>query len=152
MKPTYQPGARIRTAAASSQLARGDIVLVSEIEQEYQLKRIVGLPGETIYLWHGQVYVNRRRLQEPYLPRYTYTFADKSPNRAVFELGENQYFVLGDNRFDSTDSRSYGPVERQQIKRQVLLPDNAPRAELQSTLLPVFSKGDNIGAEDAVSD
>lgn len=140
MKPTYQPGARIRTAPVHSPLQRGDIVLVGEIEHEYQLKRIVGLPGETIYLWHGQVYVDRRLLHEPYLPRYTYTFPDKSPSRAVFELGEDQYFVMGDNRMDSTDSRDYGPVARDQVKRQVHLPDNAPRAGMLSTILLVFAK------------
>src|SRR5262249_26250751 len=92
----------------------------------YAIKRIVGLPGETVHIWRGYVYINGRILIEPYVPKRTYTFPRK--RLAVFKLGEDQYFVLGDNRSSSADSPIYGPVDRKQLKKRVSLPDTAQRA------------------------
>ena len=88
-------------------LERGDVVVLDDGHRDYAIKRVVGLPGETIHLWHGQVFINRRLVQEPYLDRNTCTY----PNQklAVFILGAGQYFVMGDNRAISLDSRTYGP-------------------------------------------
>jgi signal peptidase I len=71
----------------------------------------VGLPGELIEFHEGRVYVNGRALTEPYLPKGTIT----ASARRRFKIGENEYFVLGDNRLDSFDSRIYGPISTEDI-------------------------------------
>jgi len=126
MSPTLQEGSLIHAEKISEPIQRGDIVVMDDGGKNYAIKRIVGMPGETVYIWRGYVYINGRILLEPYVPRQTYTFPRQ--RLAVFELGENQFFMLGDNRPCSADSRLYGPVERKQIKRRVTLPQTAQRA------------------------
>jgi hypothetical protein len=80
-------------------------------------------------------------LVEPYLPKHTYTYPMEQARRgAVFVLGDEEYVVLGDNRFYSADSRAYGPVSRKQIKRRVPLPDNFVCAYLAPYTLPAYGK------------
>ena len=125
MMPAYPPGAHIYAAPISTLLERGDVVLLDDGNEDYAVKRIVGLPGETVQLWRGCVFVNRKLLIEPYLPAHTYTFPVQRERRAAtFILGEDEYLVLGDNRLYSADSRSYGPVKRKQIKKRVPMPDD----------------------------
>jgi signal peptidase I len=140
MEPTYAPGARVYTGPIALPLGRGDIVLLDDGNKEYALKRIVGLPGETIHIWRGYVFINRRLLREPYLPRFTFTFPDDHSNRFVFVLGPDEYFVMGDNRTCSVDSRRYGPVERKMIKKRVPQPESASRASLDHFTLPEEGK------------
>jgi hypothetical protein len=104
--------------------------------EDYAIKRVVGLPGETVYLWRGYVFIDRKILLEPYVPKRVYTLPRL--RAAVFELGPNQYFVLGDNRPESADSRIYGPVERKQIKKRIPLPDSTARAHFGPVRLPPF--------------
>src|SRR5436305_1060187 len=96
MWPTYEPGAMVHTASISRPLERGDVVVLDDRKGDYALKRIVGLPGETVHIWRGYVFINHRILIEPYLPKRVYTFPKE--RTSVFILGETQYFVLGDNR------------------------------------------------------
>lgn len=139
MAPTYESGARVFTGPVSSVLQRGDIVLVDDGKKEYALKRIVGLPGETIDLWRGYVFINRKMLSEPYLPKYTYTFPNERTEARRFQLGD-QYFVLGDNRTVSVDSRIYGPVEFKHIKSRVPLPESTLRGHFAPFTLPSEGK------------
>lgn len=90
---------------------RGEIVLVEDGLGGNATKRIIGLPGETVEIKHNQVHINGRLLQEHYLPKGTVT--DSELPKTV--LGRDEYFVLGDNRSDSYDSRIYGPVPRRCI-------------------------------------
>ena len=136
MVPTYQPGACVYTAPISTAIQRGDIVRVDDGLKAYALKRVVGLPGETIQLWRGAVLINRRLLCEPYLPRFTYTSPDERVGKYIFQLHDGEYFVLGDNRCCSLDSRTYGPVGRTQIKSRVPLPDNVLRPSFAPYTLP----------------
>lgn len=138
MAPTYQPGARVLTYPVSHELGRGDVVLVDD-GSGYALKRIVGLPGETLQFWRGYVFINCRLLREPYLPKYTYTFPDETKGRTKVTLNDEEYFLLGDNRTCSVDSRSYGPVTRKAVKAQVPSPPGGPRAHCADYTLP--SKG-----------
>jgi len=140
MAPTYQPGERIYTAPISSPLQRGDIVLIQDDRNEFAVKRVVGMPGETIHLWRGYVFIDRKMLREPYLPKHTYTCPSQETEICVFRLGEEQYFVLGDNRACSADSRSYGPVERSKIKSRVPLPDGFVRPRFVAYTLPEEGK------------
>ena len=127
MSPTFEPGMWVRSTAITSDLDRGDVVVLDDGSSEYALKRVIGLPGETVHVWRGYVFINKRILLEPYLPKQVYTFPRQ--RQSVFILGEDQYFVLGDNRPASSDSRTYGAVERKQIKGRIPLPDSAPRAK-----------------------
>ena len=141
MDPSYPPGTHLYGMPISTPLERGDVVLLDDGKEDYAVKRIVGLPGETVQLWRGRVFINRRMLVEPYLPRYTYTCLMEGFRRgATFILGEKEYFVLGDNRFNSADSRIYGAVVRKQIKRRVPLPDGFICAYVAPYTLPDYGK------------
>ena len=136
MAPSYQSGAWVYTARISTPLERGDIVIMDDGNHDYAVKRIVGMPGETVHLWRGYVFINRQILLEPYVPKRTYTFPTE--RQSVFILGQEQYFVLGDNRPRSADSRIYGPVERSRIKRRIGLPEGAARAHYGPIMIPTF--------------
>jgi signal peptidase I len=136
MSPTYLPGTLVCTERISGPLQRGDIILVDDGRKSYAIKRIVGMPGETVRLWRGYVFINHCMLAEPYLVRNTYTYPAHGRG-ATFPLGGEQYFVLGDNRANSSDSRSYGPVERSKIKRIIALPIGSARAHFSPYTLTI---------------
>ncbi len=140
MAPNYQPDARLYTVPITSALQRGDVVLVNDGSGSYALKRIVGLPGETIHLWRGYIFINRRLLHEPYLARHTWTFPDERVETYRFSLDLGQYFVLGDNRQCSVDSRRYGPVHESGIKSRIPLPEGFARPYTVHYTLPEEGK------------
>ena len=72
------------------------------------VKRLVGLPGELVAEYQGQVYINGRHLSEPYIK----TSERDAQTHTWPRLGPGQYFMMGDNRSDSCDSRLWGPVAR----------------------------------------
>jgi signal peptidase I len=117
MAPTFQEGARLYTSPLATAPQRGDVVILEDGTQSYAIKRVVGLPGETVTIWRGYVYIDNQILLEPYVAKRTYTFPRQ--RKAVFELGSDQYFVLGDNRPCSADSRLYGGVALNKIKRRI---------------------------------
>ena len=75
------------------------------------IKRVIALPGETVEIRHGMVYVNGREIPEPYVPPQ---YADVSDYPAT-KVPANSYFVMGDHRISSNDSRVFGPVSSQFI-------------------------------------
>jgi signal peptidase I len=75
------------------------------------VKRVIGVPGDTVQIDDGgAVIVDGIPIKEPYI-RYPANFSDPK----AIQLGQNEYFVLGDNRSDSCDSREWGPVQRNEI-------------------------------------
>lgn len=99
----------------------GDIVVLRDPQdQGHAIKRIVAKPGDAVYIKHGQVYVNGELLNEPYLKPDTETFASPDYRAQYWVCGAGYYFVLGDNRYNSTDSRIYGTVSRQHILGMVM--------------------------------
>lgn len=84
------------------------------IRPEVWIKRVVGLPGEVIWIVGGRVFINGAPLPRqfyqgrPNLYQYRYPYASYSP----LTLGENELFVLGDNPEESDDSRMWGPITR----------------------------------------
>ena len=118
MEPTLEDGDRCllnRLSYFYASPKRGDLVVLHDRdENDLAVKRIVALPGESVHVGNGNLYVNGRRLPEPYLKHGTITSAPVWAGQTI-RLGGNEYVVLGDNRGESEDSRLYGPVARGQI-------------------------------------
>lgn len=123
MEPNYHQDQRLLVDKVTPHLFgynRGDIVIVHSPMQDIELiKRLIGKPGDTIQLRDNRVFVNGEPLDEPYLPPN----ANSGPTRGdtAWTLGENEYFVLGDNRSFSQDSRAFGPVTADKIVGRALL-------------------------------
>lgn len=94
---------------------RGDMVVIRDPgHSDYAVKRIVGKPKDWLNIRDGNLYVNGKRLNEPYLANGTRTDTPDQQEKWI-QLGEDQYYVLGDNRKASEDSRFYGVIRRDQI-------------------------------------
>jgi len=96
----------------------GNIIVLKNPRDESQdfIKRIVALPGDTIKIQDGSVFVNGALLPESYLPTGTPTHAGTFLSEgATVKAGPNQYFVFGDNRGHSSDSREWGAITKQEI-------------------------------------
>ena len=119
MEPTLGHGDYVLAHACGASAAgprRGDIVAVT-MPEESHLKRVVGLPGERLVFTEGMLLVDGDRLREPYLrglPPYL------GLECSEFSLAAQQYFVMGDNRAHSTDSRHFGPVARSTMEGTVV--------------------------------
>jgi signal peptidase I len=99
---------------------RGDVVVIKDPgHQDYAVKRIVGRPYDWLNFKDGVLYINGKRLEEPYLSTNTRTDTSDMSEKWI-QLGRNQYFLLGDNRANSEDSRFYGVVHRKNIIGMVI--------------------------------
>lgn len=117
MEPSFQSGNYLVVDIISYKFGkpdRGNVVVFHYPGNRsvYYIKRIIGIPGDRITLLDGSILVNGEELEEDYLPSYVKTAAfDKTD----FILGGEQYFVMGDNRSASFDSRSWGPLGKDDI-------------------------------------
>jgi signal peptidase I len=95
------------------EIHRGDVVvfLYPHDHEKSYIKRVIALPGDDLRIDHGQVYVNGSRVEERYVPK---RFADDR-SQPEMTVPEHEYFVMGDHRSISSDSRDFGPVERDLI-------------------------------------
>lgn len=84
------------------------------------IKRVVGLPGDQIELKDGSLYRNGKLIDEPYLPEGTVTLPRENGYNELV-LSDNEFFVLGDNRNISKDSRTIGPIPEKNIIGEVIL-------------------------------
>jgi signal peptidase I len=126
MEPTLNIGDRILVDKLSYHLHavhRGDIIVFSRPPGETLepgvndlVKRVIGLPGETISGQDGQVFINGKALPEPWLPKGVVT-----GNFSPVKIPKGYYFVMGDNRGFSSDSRVFGPISGSLIVGRVVM-------------------------------
>ncbi len=118
-------------ASYLTSIERFDVVVVEHEESnELWVKRVIGLPKESVSYRDGKLYINDQMVEEPFLDKEYQTKDMKELGLSVFTqdmdtvtLGENEYFVVGDNRNHSLDSRnpSIGAFQRSQIKAKGVL-------------------------------
>jgi signal peptidase I len=120
MEPNFETGQRLianKVIYRFDTVERGNVVILrppSNIHVDY-IKRVIGLPGETVEIKNGLVYINGVPLSEPYIldsPHYT---------MKKLEVPQGYYFVLGDNRNNSNDSHIWGPLPQENIVGKVWL-------------------------------
>ena len=117
MEPVLSDGDVIMTESLTytdTDPARGDVIVFSGTDEpdKYFVKRIVGLPGETIKISEDNVYVideegNQNKIEEPYLSKSAKAYSLRQIDGTTYQVPEGAYFVLGDNRDSSFDSRSW---------------------------------------------
>lgn len=115
MEPALYDGGFVLYVRHVSQYSRGDMVIV-DVGGEPAVKRVVALPGETVEI-DGGVRINGAAVQEEKIWEETVA---KAGCEYPLILGDTKYFVLGDHRSNSIDSRNYGPVERSALCGKVL--------------------------------
>ena len=122
MEPNFYDGQRVlvnKIVYNFHEPERGDVIILHppppyDPDATPFIKRIIGLPGETIEVKDGEVYINGSKLYEPYI--------EAAPDYAIKrEIPANEYFVLGDNRNNSNDSHGGWTVPRQNIIGKVWL-------------------------------
>jgi signal peptidase I len=122
MVPTLEMGDRVlvnKLSYDAHDLNRGDVVVFERPpslpagpdDPKDLIKRVIGLPGDELQTKDGQLYVNGRLLEEPYLPEGTATFGIDEP----LVVPEGQVLVLGDNRQNSSDGRVFGPIDEDSV-------------------------------------
>jgi signal peptidase I len=119
MQPNFHEGERLlinKAVYKFRQPERGEVIIFHPPtnQQADYIKRIIGLPGESVEIREGKVYIHKEdgsveQLVEPYITELA--MRDFKGD----EIPQNKYFVLGDNRNNSNDSRSFGPVSREEI-------------------------------------
>ncbi|GAF40772.1 signal peptidase I [Agrilactobacillus composti DSM 18527 = JCM 14202] len=126
MAPTFESGDRVM-ALRHGTIKRGDIVILKAPDEPgfFYIKRVIGLPGDNVASKNDTMYINGKKLKEPYLNAYknklpTGTlFTNDFTYQGLFNKGDhipkNQYFVMGDNRSVSKDSRMIGTIKRADI-------------------------------------
>jgi len=101
--------------------SRLDVVVIEDPgDNGLSVKRVIAVEGDTVALKRGHVYVNGQELKEPYLERGTQTYPTSGPKEAFYKCEKGQFFLLGDNRPNSADSRMYGPVPRNSILGKII--------------------------------
>lgn len=110
MFPNVQNNNVLFLKSYNSEFERGDIV-VARVERRQYIKRVIGLPNERIQIKDGYVYINGEQLEES----YTYATSVYGIAESEYVIPDNCYFIMGDNRDDSKDSRDFGAVKKEKI-------------------------------------
>jgi signal peptidase I len=123
MQPTFQDSDRLIVSRIHYFIAppeRGDVIVLNSVNpidpQDMLIKRVIGLPYDHIEIQDGQVYINGLPIDEPYINEPCTTRCSD----AEWQLGKDEYFVMGDNRNHSSDSRVFGVVPINHIVGRVV--------------------------------
>lgn len=114
MYPTFEEGQKV-IIRKEDDFTYGDIVAYkSEVSDAYLIRRVIGLPGDTVLFNDHKLYINGTEVDEPYA---RYADDEKEPylENIVYTVGENEYFLCGDNRNFSIDSRVSGSIDGSKI-------------------------------------
>lgn len=93
---------------------RNDVVIIKQ-DEKYMIKRIIGLPSEYIEYKDGYLYVDGKVYKESFETSETKDFNLKDIDPEIDKIPEDMYLVLGDNRINSSDSRNFGLIDKEQI-------------------------------------
>ncbi len=132
MVPNFQSGEYVLSDKVSYKLGqpkRGDIVVFHAPETANCpkgtgcdfIKRLLGLPGETVEIKDNGIWINGQKLVEPYIPDTFQTLPGPYTRQGAITLGQDEYFASGDNRPYSSDSRSWGPITKNDIVGKAFL-------------------------------
>lgn len=119
MEPNFESGELLLTEKVTYRFSKPQlydtVVFEAPIGNKADfIKRIIGVPGDTVKIENGEVVVNGSKLEENYID-------DVTDGNLTLTLADNEYFVLGDNRSSSSDSRTFGPIKKNSIKGKVWL-------------------------------
>lgn len=127
MEPNFHNSEYILTNKIEYKLSepqRGDVIIFKsprDKDIDY-IKRIIGLPGDTVMVKNNAYYVNGQKLNEPYLEPNVYIFGGTFlPENQEITVPAGRYFVSGDNRPHSSDSREFGPIPKEDIIGKAVL-------------------------------
>lgn len=121
MEPNFSNGEYLLTDKITYRLRepkRGDVIVFKApgTNGDEFIKRIIGLPGEKILIKSGKIYINGQELKEDYLPEATFTYGGQFLREGEEKIiPEGHFFVLGDNRNASSDSRTWGFISQKAI-------------------------------------
>ena len=121
MEPNFPNGEYLLTDKVTYRFGepkRGDVIVFKAPtgDGDEFIKRIIGLPGDTVSVRNGAVYVNGKELNEDYIPETSPTYGGSFlQENETFSVQEDSYFVLGDNRTHSSDSRAFGTITKDKI-------------------------------------
>lgn len=126
MEPNYQDGERYLIKLWDKKFQRGDVVVYKNPENESQLliQRIIAIPDDKFMIKSGQFWLNGQKLEENYVKGETFISQNEEyfiDEEVKYTVTENSYFVLGDNRGNSLDSRSLGFIPEKNITGKVWL-------------------------------
>ena len=97
-----------------SKIKRFDVIVLHETDDDEKIiKRVIGMPGDTVAIKDGEIYINDKKIEDKYAYGMTSDY-DR------ITLKSDEYFILGDNRLISKDSRYFGPIKEKEIKGKVV--------------------------------
>jgi len=121
MVPTFHNSDYLITEKVSYRFRdpkKGEVIVLKNPRDESQefIKRIIAVPGDSLHISKNSVFVNGQEVNEDFLPSDTQTMAGAFIKEdSIIKAGDNQYFVFGDNREHSSDSRNWGPITKEEI-------------------------------------
>lgn len=121
MQPSLETGDVLvfsRVLASANAISNSDVIICKidyYNDEEVAIKRVIGIPGDEIKIKDGKVYLNGKLLKEDYLN------GQMTEGEDYIKLQEDEYYILGDNRANSYDSRSVGVIDKSQIMGKIML-------------------------------